>query len=312
MTSPFRNAFLVANPIAGRGRARPAAEALSRGLERIGLPNRLRFTGAKGDARKFLREIDPSVDLVVAVGGDGTVNEVLEGLGTHRVPVAIVPMGTANVLGLDLALPRDVDRVIAMIEDGATSNLDTARVNERHLSFLVVGIGFDAMVVRELDLGRKGPITKWSWIAPAWRTWWAYRPPTLTVEADGERVDGTFGWVLMSNIVHYAGFRVLARDRGLDDGLFEVYLFERGSRAALVGYLVRALTFGFPGGSCRRIRARRVVVTSPEPVPIQIDGEARGTTPLELEVEAVPHTLVVPRAWVDGQARGANHADSAR
>ncbi len=312
MPTPFHKACIVANPIAGRGRARHAAHELALGLLRIGIANELRFTGAKGDARAFVRGLDPSVDLVVAVGGDGTVNEVLEGLAERRVPVAILPMGTANVLGLDLALPRDAERSVAMIAEGRTSALDIARVNQSHLSFLVVGVGFDAMVVKELDARRTGPITKSSWVAPALTAWLNYRPPALTVEADGVRLDGTFGWVLMSNVVHYGGFAVLARDRVLDDGLFEVYLFERSSRAALVGYAMRALTSGFPGGSCRRVRARRVVVTSDEPVPIQIDGEARGVTPVELEVSTVPHMLVVPAAWANRGDRGANGGDSAR
>jgi YegS/Rv2252/BmrU family lipid kinase len=310
--TPFHKAWIVANPVAGRGRARHTAHDLSLALLRTGVANELRFTGAKGDARKILGELDPSVDLVVAIGGDGTVNEVLEGLGTRRVPVAILPMGTANVLGLDLALPRDVDGALAMIAEGRTNALDTASVNRTNLSFLVVGIGFDAMVVRELDARRKGPITKASWLVPALTVWRKYRAPVLTVEADGARIDGTFGWVLVSNVVHYAGFAVLSSDLAIDDGLLEVYLFEGGSRAALVGYALRGLTSGFPGGSCRRIRARRITVTSTEPVPIQIDGEARGTTPVDLEINAVPHTLVVPAAWANRNARGATRANSAR
>lgn len=312
MSAPFHKAWVVANPIAGRGRAQTAARALSEGLARIGVANEVRFTQAKGDARRFLGELDPDVDLVVAVGGDGTVNEVLDGMAQRRVPVAILPMGTANVMSLDLALPRNVEGALSMIAAGRTNALDTARVNQDHLSFLVVGIGFDAMVVHELEARRSGPITKLSWIAPALKSWSAYRPPALSVEVDGVRQAGTFGMVLVSNIVHYAGFEVLSREYAIDDGRFEVYLFEGGSRTALVGYALRAMVLGLPGAGCRRIPARHVVVSSDIPVPVHIDGEARGVTPVEFDVNTVPHSLVVPLEWAGRTDRGASGADSAR
>lgn len=311
MPAPFHTALIVANPIAGRGRGEGAARELSQGLAQRGIANEVHFTRGPGDARLFLRELTRRVDLVVAVGGDGTVSEVLDGLVDRTIPVAILPMGTANVMSLDLGLPRDVDGALEMIVAGHRSALDTAHVNGRHLSFLVVGVGFDAMVVHDLEAHRNGPITKATWIGPAWRSFRDYTPPELSVEIDGERANGTFGLVLVSNIVHYGGFRVLAHDRAIHDGLFEVYLFESSSRLALVGYLLRGLTFGFPGRGCRRVRARRVRITSSTAVPCQIDGEARGTTPIELEVNSLQHTLVIPAHARERASGGAVRANSA-
>jgi diacylglycerol kinase (ATP) len=290
----FHRALVLANPIAGRGRARAAAREMAEGLSRRGLECVTYFTQARDDARVKLRGMSPEVDLVVAVGGDGTVSEVLEGLVNREVPVAILPLGTANAMSLDLGLPRDVDRALEMIAAGRTTRLDVARVNGRYLSFLVTGIGFDAMVVRELEAHRNGPITKLDWGRAALHTMSDYRPPALTVEIDGRRVAGEFGLVLVSNIVHYAGFRVLSPERRIDDGFFEAYLFEKSSKASLVGYALRGLLRGLPGGSCKLLRVKKIKITSDTPVPCQVDGDGRGTTPVEISVTDAQFRLVIP------------------
>ena len=121
-----------------------------------------------------------------------------------------------------------------------------------------------------------------------------YEPRRLTVEVDGRELPGDFSLVLASNIVHYGGLNVLAADRKIDDGLFEVYLFPKGSRTSLLGYAIRALVAGLPGGSCTRVRARTIRITSDAPAPCQVDGDAFGETPVEIVVDPVQSRLVVP------------------
>jgi diacylglycerol kinase family enzyme len=203
-------------------------------------------------------------------------------------------MGTGNVIGLDFALSRRASGTLAMIERGRTTALDVARVNGRHLSFLVTGIGFDACVARELERRRTGPITKLDWTWASLRAWWSSREARLEVEVDGGRLDGDYGMVLASNVIHYAGFKCLAADRRIDDGAFDIYLFRKGSRAALAGYALQGFVQGFPGRSCTLVRARRVRVSSREPVPFQVDGDYRGETPVDLEVTPHQYRLVIP------------------
>jgi diacylglycerol kinase (ATP) len=270
------------------------ADDLAIGLRRAGIDAALHFTGAPGDARERASRLESGVDLVVSVGGDGTLGEVLAGNSGGDVPVAILPVGTANVMSLDLALPRSVRGLLEVIERGKTTAIDTGRVNGARLTFLVTGVGFDAMAIRELESRRRGPITKVAYLAAGLRALARYEPPELEVEVDGAKRAGTYAQVLVSNIVHYGGFRVLAADRRLDDGIFEVYLFPNGSRASLAGYALRAMFSGLPGGTCTRIRARRVRITSASPVPCQVDGDAFGETPVEIAVHSVQSRLVVP------------------
>lgn len=300
---PFEHALVLANPIAGRGRGRTSAEELARLIDAAGTRTELYFTERAGDAARRLALLDPSapdpVDVVVVVGGDGTVGEALEGL-PPSIPFAVLPMGTANVMALDLEIPRHPAGTLEVLASGRSTDLDVARVRggvserpEGKLSFLVTGVGFDGMAVHEVSVARTGPITKWAYVRAALRTILRYRAPRLSVEIDGED-RGEHTWVLVANVIRYGGSWRLAQDRRLDDGLFEVYLIPARGRWSVAAYALRAALLGLPGGACTMSRARAVRVTSGEPVAVQIDGDAAGTTPVELSVEHAPFRLLLP------------------
>jgi YegS/Rv2252/BmrU family lipid kinase len=293
-SAPFHRALVVANPVAGRGQAAKAARELATGLDRLGVVAEVHLTRGRGDGRSRVRCLEPGTDLVVSVGGDGTLREVFDGLVDPETPVAALPMGTANVLGLDLDLPRDVDSLLEVIRGRRTQRIDVADVNG-HLSFLVTGVGFDGHVVRELEARRRGAITRLSYLPAILRALRAYRPPELSVELDGEPLRGTFGLVLISNIVHYGGVMRLRGRAAMDDGRFEVFLFPRATIPALALAGLRGVVASLPAGrSCTMRPASRVRVTSPEPAPYQVDGDFRGTTPVELVVTGRQRLLLVP------------------
>lgn len=292
--APFHRALLVANPISGRGQGESVATELAAGLRERGVACDIHVTQGRGDARARLRCIEPdNVDLVVSIGGDGTLREVFSGLLDPRIPVGVIPLGTANVLSLDLGLPRDVDGALEILCAKKTVAIDVFDVNGQ-LAFLVAGAGFDGDAVHEVEAHRKGPITKWSYVSAGLRALRKYREPALEVELDGRPLLGTYGWVIVSNMIHYAGCMRLSTDRVLDDGLLEVYLFRRADRRHLLAHGVRGLTGRLPGGGCELVRARRVAIRSPEPVACQVDGDARGTTPLEIEVTGQQFRVLVP------------------
>lgn len=262
------------------------------GLERHGVAATLHLTRGRGDgAARVAAPADE--DVVVAVGGDGTLREVLAGLPPRDVPIGVVPAGTANVLALDLALPRDPARAVDVILAGRTTALDTGRVNG-HLCFLVTGVGLDGEVVRAIDRRRRGPITRWHYAAALVRLLPRYRPARLSVEVDGEAHQPGCVSVLISNSVRYAGIFRLSAERRLDDGRFEVYLFGGRGRAALLGGALRGLLGRLPGGACTLRRARRVRVSADVPVAVQVDGDPGGTTPVEFEVAERRYRVLVP------------------
>lgn len=289
----FKHAVVIANPVAGRGRGEPSALAIAAGLKGRGVSVDVHLTRARGEGAELAARRRPGTDLLVSVGGDGTLREVLEGVAGDAVPVAVFPLGTANVLALDLRLPRDVEGTLRMIAGGKTTLLDVATVNGR-LSFLVTGVGIDAAMVHAVESKRRGPISKMTYVSAGLRAMRRYRAPKLSVEIDGVVVERPTGALLISNIIHYGGVFRLSSDRRLDDGLFEVYLCSDGRRFAMARLALRALIRGLPGGTSRMVRARRVRVTADGPVPYQVDGDFGGEIPLDFEVSPVQRRILVP------------------
>lgn len=297
--SPFNHALVVANPISGQNRGETVGRELQTGLALRGLRSELHLTSSAEDARTATRELAEDIDLVVSVGGDGTLREVLSGLGERPtgaplVQVGVVPMGTGNALCADLGLPRDVDRALEVLLGGKTVDIDLADVNGQ-LSFLVTGVGPDALVVEDVDLHRKGrSISKWSYIPAGLRAFWRYRSQPLSVELDGEPLHGEYSQVMASNLVHYGGLVRISPGRVLDDGLLEVFLFRAGGRLRVLLCTLRFLFGLVPGGAIQMRRAARIRVTSAEPVPYHVDGDPMGRTPVEIAVTGARFQLLVP------------------
>jgi diacylglycerol kinase family enzyme len=197
-------------------------------------------------------------------------------------------------MSVDLMIPREPRGTLGMLASGRSTPLDTALVDGR-LSFLVIGIGPDGAAVREVAARRRGPIRKIHYLRAILHTLITWRPEPLRVEIDGEPIPESFAWVLVSNVIGYGGLFRLCRDRRLDDGRWEVYLFPRGSRWALLGYSLRAMLLGLPGGDCRMRLASRVSLRAAAPVPIEIDGDYAGESErIEIEVQPGPFTLLLP------------------
>jgi diacylglycerol kinase family enzyme len=308
-----RRVVVLANPIAGRGRGAEIGHRALAGLTRRGFQAELQLTPGwpPGSA-----PVSPAPDLVVAVGGDGTIRDAFRSLPDPAIPVGIVPAGTANVLALDLGVPRDVERALDVIAAGRTSPLDVATVNGR-LCVLAASAGLDAGVVHEVARRRHGPISKMAYVRAALRALRAYTPSRVSVEIDGRGEAGTYGLVIVANAINYGSAFRLCRHRRLDDGLFEIYLVRNAHLVALAAVAARGLTRGLcagrrceagalpprlesrfalriAGGACRVRRIRQARITSPAPVACQVDGDAAGHTPLDIAVEPARHVLIVP------------------
>jgi diacylglycerol kinase (ATP) len=296
---PYKQAQVISNPVSGQGNGEGVARDLTASLKARGLPTELCLTKRAGEAQEIAQGLDEGVDLVVCVGGDGTLREIFTGLrerasGPGSVRVGVVPMGTGNALCADLGLPRDVDHVLEVLQAGKFVETDVANVNGE-LCFLIAGIGPDALVVQDIDDHRhERPLSKFSYLPAGLRAFWKYRRKPLTVELDGEPLPDAYAQVMASNLIHYGGLVKFSPDRRLDDGLFEVFLFRDGGHLTVLIYALRVLLGLVPGGKIEMRRARRIRVTSEEPVPYYVDGDPMGQTPVEIEVTSVRFQLLVP------------------
>ena len=343
MTAPFERALLVANPIAGRGRGSSEARALASELEARGLTVQLFETRGPGEATELAswaatgagaRNAEPPADaelraacaaaaelapdVLLSIGGDGTLRELLDGSADRPLPTGMLPMGTANVLALDFRLPRKAAELAELVQAGTVRQLDLAEVHgccaddvtgggpvERRTSFLAVGLGLDAEIVRRVHAARSGSITKWSYLPHAARAVWAHRPLDLEVEVDGAPLLGPggerparIGALLLANVVNFGGIVKLDQTTRSDDGQWELYYWERARIPHLAGSFLRGLVGRFPGGWCRVQRAREVHVRSkgaPDaPVFYHVDGDPGGYLPLDLKVTERRQPILAP------------------
>lgn len=298
-----RRLLVIYNPTAG-DRARQRFAVWLACLERLGAAVTLRETNAPRHAEALARAADPAlVDAVVAAGGDGTINEVMNGLAQSPLPLGILPLGTANVLAGEIGLPRrpeDVARILAFAparpvwpgEAWATG----AAAGRRFL--IMAGIGFDADVVEALDLPLKRrlgklALGKLAYVMSIMGRLRDYRQRSYRAELDGIAVECAS---LVAAKAHFYGGRfVLAPTARLDDPMFQVVLFGRGGRGAALGYLA-AMAAGLLHrcSGVRIVPARQVRLLEPSGAGVQIDGDIHFRVPVTLRIAATPLQLIQP------------------
>ncbi|HEX7897560.1 MAG TPA: diacylglycerol kinase family protein [Planctomycetota bacterium] len=280
---------IIANPVSGSGKGLRLARAVSDLLQAQGEAPEIAETEAAGDARR-IAEDSVTAATVVAVGGDGTVNEVLNGLAAGPA-LAMIPGGTANVLAKELGLPRDARGLARVLAEGRAIpwDLGVDRVSGRKF-LLFASAGYDAHVVHLFHAARKGPVRMWQYL------WWGaksilqFRAPRVGVELDGVSL-GEAAWVIVSNVAAYGGPLVFTPRAKADDGTFEVLVQRGGSRFDVVKMFARAFTgwlsgddLPLPGVSFHQARRVRLTSLDGAPVPLQVDGDPAGQLPADLEL----------------------------
>ncbi len=253
-----------------------------------------RYAALVGDIE---RQGDPCC--VVAAGGDGTVSLVVN-LTPAEIPIAIMPLGTENLLAKQLGVKPDADFVFRVVCSGRPTSIDAGDANGR-LFLLMAGCGFDAEVVQRLHRVRKGHIHRLSYAKPILDSIRSYEYPELRVyceprpEADQGPEAIRARWVFAVNLPRYAGGLQIAPQASGSDGLLDVCTFKEGSLINGLWYL-SGVALGYHEGldDFQSLRASRLRVESEQPVPYQLDGDPGGTLPVDIRVLPARATVLVP------------------
>ena len=289
-----RRLLVILNPTAGRRRRSRFLATLDR-LGALGCEVTLRETTAPGEAIALARAADPAAfDGVVAAGGDGTINEVINGLIGNDLPLALLPLGTANVLAAEIGLGLAPDTVARTIAEGPRRRIACGRAGQRYFTQMA-GVGFDAHVVENVDLALKRRIGKGAYVIEAVRQAFRFGFPTYRVTADGETHEAAS--VIVANGRHYAGRYLLAPEASIEEPVFQVCLFDRGGPLAVARYGLALQTGRLPRRrDLRRIPARRLKIEGPLGDPVQGDGDTIARLPIEITLVPDAVDLVFAKA----------------
>jgi diacylglycerol kinase (ATP) len=295
-----KRAAIIYNPVArGLSRRQHLLERSITALARQDIEARLVPTTAPGTASAQVREqIENGCDLILAAGGDGTINEVANGMLHSRVPLAILPGGTANVLAREMRLPIDMERAARSVRQLKPHRMALGGLRldgSKQRGFVcMAGAGLDAQIISRLNLDLKAAAGKLAYyisgFAQVLRTL-----PEFEVIVDGKRYTASFA--LISRARNYGGDLEIARGASLFRNDFEVVLF-RGTKAVrYLPYFV-GVTLGQAArmNGCTVLYGRTVTCQRPsgEPVYVQVDGELAGTLPITAEIIPEALTLLVP------------------
>lgn len=283
---------LIHNPQAGRGKAPAAARRLRAALAGAGLKPRELLTKGRGHAEELVGQaVDRGAEVVMVVGGDGTVHEAAQALAGRSACLAPLPAGRCNDFCRSLGLGFDAEALVAAVAAGATRQVDLARVNGRN--YCTVGaVGFDAEVSRFVDL-MKAPL----WGQPAYiyavlRTLGRYQPPQVKLTWDDGQYHGPLFLAAVANTPTYGNQIRIVPQALADDGHLDICLV----RPVTIFQVMRFLPAVLKGshGSVPEVsfvRTRKVEIVCDRPMELWADGEPVAASPLKVEI--LPQALKV-------------------
>ncbi len=290
--------LLIENPTAGRRAAGHVEQAVRASFERRGIASTIdtAVTRAADDATAIARAARDRYDIIVAVGGDGTVRDVAAGLVGSSTPMAIIPNGTANVLAADLGIPPLLADAANLLRDGAhTVPLDLGEVNENTF-VLNVAAGYAARLIINTRSRWKKRIGFFAYIPAAIRATFARDRAFSVIEVDGERYEGRTQMIFVANSGGIGTHAIQIADGvQFNDGLFSVAVFEpRSPIGTLIAFTQIAARQHNKISGAHFWTGASVSVTSHPPMPLQVDGDGMGMTPFTCRMVPSALRVIVP------------------
>ncbi|MBK9975751.1 MAG: hypothetical protein IPP14_13350 [Planctomycetes bacterium] len=293
-----RRVLAIANPISGRGRAKALAPEIARRAKDAGVEVEIRYTDHAGHGRELAAQAAAQgFDGLLGFGGDGTLNELVNGMQARPMPLAIVPLGTANVLAKEVGARRDPGHVARALARWRVIARDLGRLDNGRLFTCFVGAGFDGECTRALK-SRTKAIRMSSYLPIMWRAVMRGDFRGIRVRCGNDQRVGHFALCAITPC--YGGPIELTSGARPDDGHFEVLtVHEPVTPMALVKMLVYAFLRAMRAlPSARFSEAASVMIDAPacdRPVPVQVDGDYAGELPVRCESLPGALQLIDPR-----------------
>jgi diacylglycerol kinase (ATP) len=291
-----RRVTVIYNPASGAGASRREIPLMLQSLRDMGMEVDEHRTAAVGHATEVSRQaVASGADLVCVIGGDGTVNEAVNGVATTEVPLAIVPTGTVNVLAMELGIPLDPPDALKLLATGDVSWIDLGLAGERYFA-LMAGIGLDAAVVGSMNPVLKRTLREAAFVVQGVATYLTKEEPLLRIETPERCVDGYF--VVLGNSPNYGGTFGITPLADMRDGLLDVCVLRDKRFLSVMWYWLAALINSHthhPAVEYFRTESAHIsAVDEGVEVGVQTDGEIAGQLPLDCRVVPRALRVIVP------------------
>lgn len=290
--------LFIVNPTSGRDLAAPMRRELLDAVSTMRGADAHVLTRPGEAALVAQKAVLEGYERIIVAAGDGTLNEVVNGIGDSDVAIGVVPLGTGNVFASELGLePDSLDQSLSVIQAGKTRRIDIGRAGDTRF-LLMAGFGFDAEVVHSVPSRAKGVFGKFAYAPMLVRESVRCQPSRFRLLFDEEITLETEAYnVIVCNCASYAPNFQIAPDARTDDGLLDVLVFgnEPAMKLKFLGWVSQSLvTSAVADSSVERYQARRLRIDANPSVKMQIDGDVRGESGIDIEVLPNALNLIVP------------------
>ncbi|WP_026695225.1 diacylglycerol kinase [Peribacillus kribbensis] len=280
----MKRARIIYNPTSGRELFKKHLPEVLVKLERAGYETSCHATTGEGDATEAARlAIERGYDVVIAAGGDGTINEVINGLADApvRPKVGIIPVGTTNDFARALKIPRNVEAAADIIAEGQTMAIDIGKMNDRYF-INIAGGGRLTELTYEVPSKLKTVLGQLAYYLKGMEMLPSIKATEVSIEYDGKIFEGEIMLFLAANTNSVGGFERLAPDASLNDGMFTLLILKKANLADFIRIASLAIRGEHLTDShIIYVKANRIKVHTKERMQLNLDGEYGGDAPAE-------------------------------
>lgn len=291
-----REALLLFNPHTGKPRGWSRLLDALAYLHEYGWRVHVRETAQRGDASALTRDaVASGCPVIIAAGGDGTVNEIIQGLACSSVVLGILPLGTGNRCATQMGIPVNIVAAAQVLTHGYVRSIDLGEVGGRYFLF-GAGVGFDAVVARHTSFTMKRVLGITSYGVATFLTALSYSSTETTVVTPDHLSRGPVLQVTIGNGRLYGARLMVTPEAKVDDGLLDVCVFKGQGQSRIFRHILNVLAHRhLLDPEVEYYRVPQLSVSCSKELLVQLDGEVLETTPVTLRV--VPHCLkvLVPR-----------------
>ncbi|MFH1422074.1 MAG: diacylglycerol kinase family protein [Planctomycetota bacterium] len=292
---------IICNPISGGGKSKILVKQLEAELSYHNYNITTFYTKAKGDAYQISSNITGNLAAVIPVGGDGTVNEVINGVCLRGIPVAPCPAGLSNVLCLELGIKPEPKNIVKAIESKNIVEVDISEASTGKLKKVkrfftsMAGAGFDSEIVHSIANKRSSHLGFAGYAFPTLKAMMLYKYHPISVKVDGEIVTNRARYVIIGNVKYYGGPFYIATKACYNDNLLDVVVFEGRSSPEIIRFYLGVIRGNhLKHSNVRYFRGKEIDISAKQHIPVHIDGEAAGHLPVSFKIMDKDVSIVVP------------------